>query len=402
MVRGAFVVVLAIISPVIMSAVAAGADDFKPKVCATAVPYAGPPLHAPLPRGMLVGVEQSMAGELDVALQQQLNEAADWILKNTSAPGLTVAVGIPGQGMWFTARGLAVATPPTPLAAQARFHWASAGKMFTATVVMQLIEEGKLAYDDPLAKWFPDFPNAGAITIDHLLTHTNGIFSFNSDLKFQELRGYQAPEKLLKIAARHGCVCCPGERWYYSNTGYVLLGLIAEKIEGRPLHESVQARIIRPLGLTQTVAFTPGKPPQDLPIGHIAGKPDEKFEPTTPYGAGNIAASAHDMALFWQAVLAGKLLRPATVEQAYARLFPMFDPGTFYGRGVMLTEFTTKEGEKIAWLGHSGGTPGLKSVVAYDPQAKLFLAVALNGDVSAEATANKLRQVVTDYRAAQR
>ena len=89
--------------------------------------------------------------------------------------------------------------------------------------------------------------------------HTNGIFSFNADLPFRKQRRYHSPEECLKIAARHGCVCCPGEQWHYSNTGYVLLGLIVERIEGRPLDEVFHNRIIEPLGLRETIAIAPRK-----------------------------------------------------------------------------------------------------------------------------------------------
>ncbi len=379
---------------------AAQADDFKPRVCSAAVEYVGDPLHPPLPHDALSGLAAPCVGALDGSLVKKLEAVVDWILTNSSAPGITAAVGLPGKGLWSTSRGMAATSPPTPLAEQPYFHWASVGKMFTAAIAMQLVEEGKLGYADPLARWFPDFPNAGAITIDHLLTHTNGIFSFNTDLKFRGEKGYHAPDKLLRIAASHGCVCCPGERWYYSNTGYVLLGRIIEKIEGQPLHIVAQSRLIAPIGLKQTIAFTPNRPPQSLAIGHVGKKPDHDFEPTTPFGAGNIAATAHDMVLFWQAMLSGTIVPQATVERAFARLYPMFEPGLFYGRGVMLFEFQDKDREKILWLGHSGGTPGIKAVVAYDVRAKLFLAVAINGDVSAEATANKLRQTVIDHHAA--
>jgi D-alanyl-D-alanine carboxypeptidase len=374
-------------------------EDFKPKICTSAVEYIGAALHPAVPHQAFPELHQPLLRKLDESLVAKLDEAVEWVLKNTPAPGITAAVGIPGQGLWSTSRGLAVSIPQTPLAAHACFHWASAGKTFTAIVIMQLIEEGKLAYTDLLAKWFPGFPNAEAITIDHLLTHTNGIFSFNADLKFREAKDYQPPDKLIQIASRHGCVCCPGERWYYSNTGYVLLGRIIEQIDGRPLHEVVRSRIIGPLGLTETVALAPGRPPKELTVGHVGGKPDRDFEPTTPFGAGNIGASAHDMVLFWHGLLAGKVLRQQTVEHAYTHLYPMFEPGMFYGRGVMLTEFSDKDNEKVVWLGHSGGTPGLRAVIAYDVDSRIFLAVAINGDVSAEAVANKLRRVVKEHRA---
>ena len=271
--------------------------------------YRGAPLHAAVSAETLAAVRHDLDGTIDDSLPERLDEAVDWILKNTKTPGITAAVGIPGEGIWSTARGMALIDPPTPLAESPHFHWASAGKALTAAVVMQLVEEGKLAYADPLAKWFPDFPNASAITVDHLLTHTNGIFSFNADLPFRKQRRYHTPEECLEIAGRHGCVSCPGEQWHYSNTGYVLLGLIIERVEGQSLDEVIRKRIIEPLGLLETVAMAPRQAPVSLAVGHVDGKRDPDFEPTTPFGAGIVAGSARDMLLFWNAYLAGPCRR---------------------------------------------------------------------------------------------
>lgn len=371
------------------------ARDYKPAVCQSAVPYAGAPLHAKIAAEVFPKPGQDFSGALDPALVKSLEEAVDWVLKNTKAPGITAAVAIPGQGLWTASRGLLRTEPPAPLPEEHYFHWASAGKAFTAAVVMRLVEEGKLGYDDKLVKWFPKFPNAKVITIDHLLTHTNGIYSFNHDEKLRR-KGHVTPEEAIRTAEKHGNGFCPGERWYYSNTGYVLLGNIVEKVEGRPFHEVVTEKIIKPLGLTRTIALAPRQDLKGLAVGHAGGKPDLEFEPTTPFSAGNIASTAKDMVTFWSALLSGRIVGPEAVRQAFDRLYPMFDsPGLFYGRGVMLAEFDD-EGRNV-WLSHSGGTPGLKSVAAYDTGAGVFVAVALNGDVSAEASANKLLKEVRRF-----
>jgi D-alanyl-D-alanine carboxypeptidase len=375
-------------------------EDFKPQVCATAVEYRGAPLHAAISAETLATVRHDLDGTIDASLSARLDQVVDWILKNTKAPGISVAVGIPGEGTWSASRGLALIDPPTPLAETPHLHWASAGKVMTAAVVMQLIDEGKLAYTDPLAKWFPDFPNASAITIDHLLTHTNGIFSFNADLPFRKQRRYHSPEECLKIAARHGCVCCPGEYWHYSNTGYVLLGLIVERVEVGPLDEVFRKRIIEPLGLRETIAMAPLQAPVSLAVGHVDGKRDPDFEPTTPFGAGIVAGSARDMLLFWNAYLQGRLVNEATVRDAFSRLYPMYDPNTYYGRGVMLYDFADQSGQRHTWLGHSGGTPGLRALMVYDVEAGVYVTVAMNAQVSAEAAANKLLGVIQEQRAA--
>ena len=373
------------------------AKDYEPKICPAAVPYVGEPTHAPVPPETFSNATGSIEGKLDPALTAELDEAVAWILQKTPAPGLTAAVAIPGKGLWSTSSGIAVTEPRTPVTSATRFHWASIGKAFTAAVILQLIEDGKLKGDDSLARWFPDFPNAKAITIEHLLTHTNGIFTFDADKVFQREKGYHAPEKLIAIAERHGSVSCPGERWYYSNTGYVMLAMIVERVEGKPFHEVVKARILDPLGMKETIALSPGQKPSDFAIGHVKGKPDTSFEVTTPFGAGNIIGTASDMVLFWQGLLTGKVISQSGVVSSYGNLYPMFgQQSQYYGRGVMLYEFQEAD-RKHTWLGHSGGTPGIKSVVAYDPEAGVIVAVALNGDAPAEACANKLIKIVAAY-----
>ena len=118
------------------------------------------------------------------------------------------------------------------------------------------------------------------------------------------------------------------------------------------------------------------------------------FNCSTPSGAGIIVAPADDMVRFWQALLAGRLVGATTLRHAYEHLYPMIDPGTYYGRGVMLTEFRDAAGPPNVWLGHGGGTPSAKAVVAYDVGSRIFIAVAINGDVSAEAAAYRLLREV--------
>jgi D-alanyl-D-alanine carboxypeptidase len=368
----------------------APADDYVPRRCAAAVDYVGAPLHDPLPDSLFEHAGGDLGGTLGDSLRAGLEGVVSWVLAHTAAPAMTAAVGIPGEGLWSVSRGLARTEPPTPLATEPLFYWASAGKAFTAAVVMQLVTEGRISYNDSLARWFPRFPNAGAITVDHLLTHTSGAFSFNQDLRFRKQGGYRPPADLVRIAERHGNAFCPGERWSYSNTGYVLLALIIEQVEGRPFHEVVTRRVIERLGLRHTRALAPRERPPALAFGHLARKPDPDFEPSMPFGAGMIAASAGDLVVFWQALLSGRLTGPDTIRRAYQHLYPMFDPGTFYGRGVMLIEFQPAGGLPERWLGHGGGTPSSKAVVAYDARSRVFVAVAINGDVSAEAAAFRL------------
>ena len=106
---------------------------------------------------------------------------------------------------------------------------------------LQYVEEGRLSLNDRVIRWFQEYPNATAITIDHLLSHTSGIYSFQNDPGMQERLGYHSPEELIEIARAHGNGFCPGEYWSYSNTGYVMLGRIIEQLEGKALSRSADS-----------------------------------------------------------------------------------------------------------------------------------------------------------------
>ena len=364
----------------------AGEAAWKAVVCDSAKPYRGPELHHPPERGVFADAAGPFGGPFDSATVARLDRALEKAMQATKAPAMTVAVGVPGRGFWSATRGADGVAP--------RWFWfASVGKAFTAAVVLQLVEENKLSLDAKLARWFPDYPNAQAITIDHLLAHTSGIYSFQNDPALQAQRGYHAPEELIAIARAHGNGFCPGEYWAYSNTGYVMLGRIVERIEGRPFHEVLTARVIQRLGLKNTRALAPQERADGIAKPHPSKPPEEVAEnavSTSPYAAGNVVATAADMIEFWHALLGGKLLKAETVRGQFQRLHPMFDKGTFSGRGVMLYDVPVDEKRRLTWLGHSGGAPGSKALVLYSVDARAFVAVALNTDGSAEATANLL------------
>lgn len=344
-----------------------------------------------------------MEGPLPASLSEAFERDLDWVLRNTGTPGITAAVGLPGQGLWTATRGVNNDSARTPLAAPALFHWASVGKAWTATLVAQLQEEGRLSLQAPVSTWFPHFPNAANITIDHLLTHRSGIYSYQADPAYRATRGYQSPDQAIEIAARHGNEFCPGQYWSYSNTGYGMLGRIIEAIEGAPFDEVLRRRLIVPAGLGATFALAPGQT--------IAGTAtiSDDFVPSNPYSAGNIVATAADMTRWWHALMAGRFVRSDTIDRALADLYPMVaEPSpdqisssaaqAYYGRGLMVYVFENADGEKQEWIGHGGGTPGLKTLVIYDVRSRAIVSVALNSDVSPLAVANKLLSTLKAHR----
>lgn len=354
-------------------ATTAGAADYKPVRCAARGPYAGRPPHAAMVVPPPAAIPEAA---LDPGVTTRLDTALAMIKGRTAAPAVTAAVGIEGKGLWAGGD-----TAEQPL------FWASAGKTFTAVVVLQLVQEGKLSLDDPVSRWLRDVPNGDVVTVRDLLAHTAGLFSANEDVKAHADPRYRSPAETLAIARRHGAMFCPGANWHYSNTGYDLLGEIVRIVDHRPIDEAITMRIIAPLGLKTLRALPPGGGSKG--VVPLVSKQEKPIDPSWAGAAGPIVGSAGDMVRFWTALLGGHLIEPSLVTAMTATLYPMFDQGTFYGLGAML--FDVPDGNKqLLWIGHAGGTPGASALVVYSPADHAFVAVALTGDGSAVASVNAL------------
>jgi len=364
--------------------------------CAPSPVYAGPPMRSAPDAVWQKDFRRSIDGELPAGLQASLGNALDKMLQHV--PAASVAVAIPGEGTWSATRGLARKEPPQPVAPEQPFQVASTAKTLTAAVVLQLVEERKLALGDTIDRWFPDAPNAGLITIEQLLRHTSGIVSFNALPTFGT--AYRTPAEVIALGTAQKPQFCPGTNWSYTNTGYAMLGVIIEKVEGAPLADVFAKRLIRPLSLTHTVMRRPGV---ELPVatGHAAGRPvDAPDQYATPYAAGALASTGGDLVRFWHALLAGRVLPEASVHRMFTAMPAMLGPyagsNSFYGMGVQLYDVPDGPG---LMLGHSGGIEGFTSVVAYVPADDVYIAVSFNEkSVPAEAGLWALLRALRVYR----
>ena len=351
------------------------AEGYKPVKCSEHAPYAGKPLHGAIDVSKLANALDTQP--LGEAAAGRLDEAFDATFKASKSVAMTTAVAIHGKGLWQ--RGSAADSPV--------FFWASVGKTFTAVVLLQLADEGKLSLDDAVSRWLEDVPNGDVVTVRDLLAHTSGLFSANEDLRARAKPKFRSASENLEISRKHGAMFCAGANWRYTNTGYDLLGEIAAKVDGRPIEQAIAARIIQPLELRSTRALAPGS--ESTGIAPLVSTIERPMEPSWAGAAGPIVSNAADMIRFWSALLDGRLVKPATLEAMFATLYPMFDPGTYYGLGVMVFDVPDQDGQ-LLWLGHAGGTPGASAVVAYSPKDRAFVAVALTGDGPAVAVANQL------------
>lgn len=270
------------------------------------------------------------------------------------------------------------------------FYWASVGKTWVAVAALQLVEEGALSLEARLSEWDGDFPEADTIQVEHLLRHTSGLYSFQEDPELRARPGYKAPPELLAVARARPLLFCPGTRWAYSNTGYVLLGQIIEAVEGRPLSAVLQSRIADRLGLREVRLLGPDSRTNDLVAPRPAASPGGTADDLrTPGAAGPIAASAAEMARFWLASFGDALLGPAMRQLRFESLQPGL--GQFFGLGAMVYELPASPNTPPdVWLGHSGGLPGAKAVLVWSTRQRAVAAVALSGEASPEALANRL------------
>lgn len=354
----------------------------QPRCTGTEV-YEGSPVHAPLNETDFPPAATFADAAFPTGTVVALNAAFETAVSANRSLSLTAAVWAPGHGFW-SARREAEGVDPRPL-----HSWASAGKMATAIAILQLAEEDRLALSDPVTRWRPDVPNGRWITIQRLLDHTSGLFSANEDPLARAEPRHRNLDEQLEIVRRHGPLFCPGQAWRYTNTGYSLLGAVIEDADGRPYSEAARLRTFGRLGVSEARILTPNEAVPDVqPFG--APPPGEpRLDPSWPGPAGGVVATPRAMIQLLHGALTGELLRPETARIILAEPRQMFGAPTWYGRGMMLYDVPTPQG-MLYWIGHSGGGPGVKAVVVWSPARQAYIAVALTGEGSAEATANVL------------
>jgi D-alanyl-D-alanine carboxypeptidase len=317
-------------------------------------------------------------------LRAQLQRGLDAL----HADGMVGLVGeVSDGGARIDARsGAARAESHEPVAFDARFRMGSNTKTFVAVVILQLVEQGALGLDDTVERWLPGVVaghgNDGTrITIRQLLQHTSGIFNYTQDLlatfalqdylamRFEHI----APEALVAVAMAHEPNFAPGAGWSYSNTNYVLAGMIIKKVTGRDWSAEVRARVTEPLQLSHT--FDPRDWP-DLPRPALRGYSQftdggplvdvTLFNHTWADAAGALVTTANDLTRFWRALQSGALLGPAMMAEMHATVpapeLAAVIPGVGYGLGILRVP-TRCGGEYWA---HYGDTFGFSTRNAVD------------------------------------
>ncbi|HEX2846187.1 MAG TPA: serine hydrolase domain-containing protein [Chitinophagaceae bacterium] len=261
-------------------------------------------------------------------------------------------------------------TGKKPLTMSARYRIGSVTKMFTATMVYQLVEEGKLNLTDHLDKFYPQIPNASEITIEQILAHRSGIPGAGMEQHFASKRFTGVTkDEILEAIAQGRPEFGPGEKYSYSNAGYFILGNIIEKAGRQPYNKALQQRISSKIGLKDTYAATADIDVNKNECFSFKYYTDWKQEPVTHhsflFGSGFIISTVADQAKFIEALFGGKLISQQSLDQMI-RLQSGMDSFTYNGK---------------TFYGHTGGVDGFGSWLAYQPEEKLTLAYATNGKV---------------------
>ncbi|GHC46160.1 serine hydrolase domain-containing protein [Streptomyces flavofungini] len=245
-------------------------------------------------------------------------------------------------------------------------------KAFTAVVVLQLVAEGKLRLDDPVDKHLPglvrgDGIDGGAIKVRHLLQQTSGLPNYTEyDLPLKHYK----PKDLVDIALKHKANFAPGDKWQYSNTNYVLAGMIIEKVTKHTYAQELQRRVIKRIGLRHTYFPTPRDATirEAHPKGYLQEKPGAplqdvtEMDPSWTWSAGQLVSTNSDLNRFYSQLLGGHLLKQPQLDQMRTTVGgadKTFGPGARYGLGLVSRPLPCRPGE-LYW-GHGGSFPGYET-----------------------------------------
>ncbi|MGB3327353.1 MAG: serine hydrolase domain-containing protein [Thermomicrobiales bacterium] len=337
----------------------------------------------------------SPAGASAGSLEGRVRPLIDPLMKDLMVPGAVVLVRSGGEE-FFDAFGLREIGQPDAVTTDDHFRIGSNTKTMTGTLVLQLVQEGKMALTDPVAKYRPDVPNGEHITITQMLDMTSGLDTYSNDAQVNRYMDEEPwrvwdPEELVKIGLAKPPLFAPGEGFFYSNTNTILLGLIAEHLDGGQLSDLMQARIFDPLKMAHSVfpALDDVSLPEPYPHGYLYGTnvstlattalplyrqkqaeagtllPSDVtwLNPSWMWAAGGTISTATDLATYVEALIGGGLLHADVQAERLASL--KVPPGSTEPDaakyGLALAEFGP-------FMGHDGSLPGYTSFMGHDPR----------------------------------
>lgn len=322
---------------------------------------------------------------LDAALGR-IDEFVDARLARDTGPGISLALTTRDELIAVATTGQADIAAGTAVKPSHLFEFGSIGKSFTAVALLQLRDEGRLDLDTPMSDLLPLFAiqsEYAPITVHHLLTHSSGLSGGNDFTPDPRFEVWSTRD----LHAAHA----PGEAFHYSNLGYKALGLLLERLEGKPYAEVIRERLLDPLGMHDTVPVIDNNVRPRLAVGYVAHDGDRPWHPRDPLapatwletntGDGCICSTASDLTIWLRMLMnggvgpAGRVLSEESFALLTERVIEMGkESGVWYGCGLYTD---TREGTEI--LGHTGGMVGYESAMFADVERGIGVVVLVNG-----------------------
>ena len=281
---------------------------------------------------------------IDPALRDRIDRIAAQVLDQSGVPSASVAIVQHGKLVYTHAYGRALLQPPVPATPQMRYSIGSISKQFTATAILLLQEQGKLSLDDPVAKYLPGLTRGDEVTIRQILSHTSGYQDYwPEDYVMTTMLHPESSQQIIDTWAKKPLDFDPGTQWQYSNTNFVIAGAIVEKVTGAPYFDFLTSHIFRPLGMTSVWNSDQAKltqvdatPYYRHALGPLRVAPKEGLG--WMFAAGELAITAHDLALWDESLLAQSILKPDSYKQMFTEIKLKNGQGTHYGLGVEVRE----------------------------------------------------------------
>lgn len=324
---------------------------------------------------------------LDADTAAALNAAAEESFAGISSPGAVMAVRTP-EGTWIATVGATELGGSEPMTVDVNQRIGSITKTFTVTALLQLADKGELSLDDPISKYVEGTPNPEA-TLGQLAAMRSGIPSYTFSDEFQERLFTRptepwTPEELIGLVEDSEPDFAPGTETSYSNTNTVLLGMVIEKVTGKPLEAVMQEQIIEPLGLDRTLLPTDASFADPHAHGYTTqgqedGKPADAtdWNPSWGWAAGAMISDLDDLLTYGRAMVAGDTLLSPEMQTRRIESFdfsvPPNTPDRAYGLGLGLA---------LGWYGHTGELPGYNTVLQHHLAEDITVVVMVNSDIS--------------------
>lgn len=358
-------------------------------------------------------VAQSAPPKDLTSLQKQLQAKFEELHKAASFPGGTAGFVLADGTAFAIAVGVSDRTAGTPMKTTDRLLLGSVGKTYVAAVALQMIHEKRFALDDTLDKffgkepWFPRLANASKITVRHLMTHTSGIVRYEFDPRFtKDLTAN--PDKVWSGEDRLAYLFdakppfAPGEGWQYSDTNYIVLGMIIERVGKAPYYDQLQKRVLQPHGLKDTVPAdrrtVPGLVQGYAGPNNPFGGSDEMIKdgkfavnPQFEWTGGGLAVTSLDLAKWGKILYEGKAVPAEMMPKMLDGVAAQLGPESKYGLGVII-----RPSPLGITYGHSGFMPGYQTELVYFPDRKVSIAVQVNSSAP-RSTGRSLRGYALDF-----